>query len=519
MKSKRTIGSIAVWTLTIGLLFFAGMARASNPETTFYPRLPSSDAGAPPAVSESADKAQTDAEEFRQMFRRGYEFYSKSRYEEAAEALYGFLSQRTPDDQDYEWAEFFFGISLKRLGYSHAAVDTLVNLVARKPNPQIVGYVLEMLEQVSRSSPYDRDLLIHRALCDQSYGFVEGTASDFVHYYQGEYDWDHGLFEWGDEHFAKIRPDTFYYHKYQFKRALRAIYEDRVEEAVSILKQVIARLEDGDTLKDDARKTLARLYYESGKFAEADFLYQQIEMNIVEQAQNLLERAWAHYRLGNPERAMGLLYSFEAPSYANSFTPEFYILKSFIYKDVCHYKTALQVLEQFKARYGQSLEYIYQRRPMPDNQAMLLVLLNKPRIKRVWKFLNLLEREHGLVEKTSDENLRVYLDRLYTLKRDATERRFRVLVTEAYETLANAMLKFEEEAHLMEYEIGIDMYQRVHTYHADEEEAPEKVDPADRDDVAVYAFQGEFWNDELDTYEVVLPDKCQNAEEWDIFFK
>ena len=90
---------------------------------------------------------------------------------------------------------------------------------------------------------------------------------------------------------------------------------------VSVEEYVIQKLENGDPLKDDARKTLARLYYEKGKFVEADLLYQHIEMNIVEQAQNLLERAWVHYRLGNPERAMGLLYSFEAPSYVNSFTP------------------------------------------------------------------------------------------------------------------------------------------------------------------------------------------------------
>ena len=36
---------------------------------------------------------------------------------------------------------------------------------------------------------------------------------------------------------------------------------------------------------------------------------------------------------------------------------------------------------------------------------------------------------------------------------------------------------------------------------------------------AVYSFQGEFWNDELDDYKVVLPNKCENVEEWDIFFK
>jgi hypothetical protein len=43
------------------------------------------------------------------------------------------------------------------------------------------------------------------------------------------------------------------------------------------------------------------------------------------------------------------------------------------------------------------------------------------------------------------------------------------VVNDAYEKMANAMLQFEEEAHLMEYEIGIDMYQRVHSYHYEEE--------------------------------------------------
>ncbi len=507
----------SVLVLTFALL--TGLAWASKPASTLYPRLPEPGEAGSDSANEEAQKAAAEEDEFRQLFQRGYEFYSKARYEEAGEELYGFLSARSPDDQDYEWAEFFFGISMYKMGYTHAAVDSLTNLVTRKPNPQIVSFVLELLEQISRSGPHDRDLLIHRALCDQSYGFVEGPVADFVHYYQGEYDWEHGLFSWGDKHFAKIRPDTFYHNKFLFKRALRAIYDDRMDEAVAILKQVILKLEDGDPLKDDARKTLARLYYESGKFDKADFLYRQIEMNIVEQAQNLLERAWAHYRMGNPERAMGLLYSFEAPSYVNSFTPEFYILKSFIYKDVCHYKTAMQVLEQFKVRYGESLENIYQRQPLHGNKAMLLVLLNKPRVKRVWQFLNLLEREHQLVEKAADENMRAYLDRLYVLKRKEIEHRFKVLINDAYEKMANDMLQFEEEAHLMEYEIGIDMYQRVHDFHVEEDEAPEKERAKDRDGIAVYAFQGEFWNDELDDYEVILPSKCKNAEEWDIFFK
>lgn len=519
MKNKHPI----IYRIMLGFLLCtcSGMLStgwAAGSSDVFYPDL---SRNAPKQNTDGPTAAQTlitVEAEYRQLFHRGYERYTQKKYQQAAEMFFRFLSARTPDETGYEWAEFFFGISLHKMGYSHAAVDTLSNLVTRKPNPQIVSYILELLEQISRSTPHDRDMLVNRTLCDQSYDFIEGPVADFIHYYQGEYDWEHGLFSWGDEHFSKIRPDTFYYHKYLFKRALRAIYADRIEEAMAGLKEIITKLSDGDPLKDDARKTLARLYYENAKFSQADFLYQQIEMNIVEQAQNLLERAWTHYRMGNAERAMGLLYSFEAPSFVHSFTPEFYILKSFIYKDVCHYKSAMQVLEKFADRYGESLDNIYQRRPPQDNQAMLLVILNKPKIKRQWHFLNLLESEQASCADNPDAGLQSYLVWLYTLKRNEVEHKFSLLITDEYEKMANAMLQFEEEAHLMEYEIGIDMYQRVQDYHFSEDQTDRPETDVQKRKV-IYAFQGEFWNDELDDYEVALPNKCQNAEEWDIFFK
>lgn len=511
---NRIVLIFVVALFTVGI----GNVMASTPSGTLYPRP---DGFLPPSKTDTELQESFKAaeeERYEKLFREAYGKFEHGKYEAACQLFYTYLSERTPDAMDYEWSEFFFGVGLKKLGYSQAAVDALTNLLTRKPNTKIAAYILEMLEEVSRSGPFDRDLLVNRGICDQSYGFVEGDLADFVHYYQGEYDWEHGLFQWGDQHFSKIRTGTYFHNKYLFKRALRAYYDKRIDTAIKLLKQILLRLEDGDPLKDDARKTLARLYYEVGKFSEADFMYQQIEMNIVDQAQSLMERAWVHYRLGNAERAMGLLYSFEAPSYANSFTPEFYILKSFIYKDVCHYKKAMQVLEHFKGRYGQALSNIYLRRPPQDNQAMLLVILNKPKVKRIWRFLELLEREHATAKASVAAGLSAYLDQLYDLKRQETEEKLRILITEEYEKMANAMLRFEEEAHLMEYEIGIDMYQRVHTYHYSKADDKPKEDKS-FDGKSVYAFQGEFWNDELDDYEVTLPNKCQNAEEWDIFFK
>ncbi|MBT8331514.1 MAG: hypothetical protein KJP06_04205, partial [Deltaproteobacteria bacterium] len=244
----------------------------------------------------------------RKDFDKGYQLYQRKKYQKACRYLFRYISQQTPDDTDYEWAEFFFGISLKKLGFSHAAIDILTNLVTRKPNQKIVFYSLELFEQALRTLPVERETLINRVLCDQEYGFLEGTVSDFVNYHQGLFDWEHGFFQWGNQHFSQIAPESHYYYRYLYKKALLALYQDQIDEAIDLLKQILRSDSPLRELKDDARKTLARLLYEQQQFEEADFMYAQIKKNILQQAENLLERAWAEYRQGHPEKAMGLLY-------------------------------------------------------------------------------------------------------------------------------------------------------------------------------------------------------------------
>ena len=450
-------------------------------------------------------------------FQKGYSAYSRKDFSKACRYLFRYLSQQTPDDIDYEWAEFFFGISLKKLGFSHAALDTLVNLVTRKPNQKIVNYCLELFEQTLDSLPLEREILINRVLCDQEYGFLEGTVADFVHYHQGVYDWEHGFFDWGNEHFSQIEAETHYYYKYLYKKALLALHRDQIDEAVSVLKQILRSDKPSGLLKDDARKTLARLLYEKDQFEEADFMYHQIKKSILAQAENLLERAWAQYRMGNLEKAMGLLYSFEAPSFRDAFKPEYFILKAFIYKDACHYRRAMAVMNDFKSRYGDSLEIIYRRKKPADDHALMFFLLNKKHIGRTWNFLNLLEREKSASVQFKDKDLRAYLEKLYDLQLDQSRNKLRTQIEEEYEKVADELLQYEENAHLMEYEIGLDMYKRVYQFHyqRDEKETPDESTSGS----VVYKFQGEFWNDELADYQVKLPNKCRDMEEWDIFFK
>jgi hypothetical protein len=454
----------------------------------------------------------------RDQFLKGYELFEKKKYSAACPYFYEFTSRLTPDDADYEWASFFLGVCLLRMGYSHAAVDIIGHLLPRKPNPKIVSYCLEIFENLLREKPCDKRFIVETALSDQDYGFVEGEMSDFVNYYQGLYDWERGLFEWGNQHFKQIRPWTHYFFKYLYQQALYNVYQERIDDAIKILDQIVAHPRATREMQNEARKTLARLLYENGAYEDADFMYTQIQQSSLEQSENLLERAWAHYRMGHPEKAMGLLFSFEAPKFKDAFRPEYFILKSFIYKDVCHYRRALSVVNEFKSRYGEALKQVYERSKAEENYTLMLVMLSKPQINVTYRFLNLLESEVVALEEIDNAGMRKYLQGIYDLQMKESRIDLRNQIDDTYEVIANNLLQYEEDTHLMEYEIGLDMYQRVSQIHFEEEQDPtvEKRKPRK---VAVYNFQGEYWNDELATYQVELENKCQNMEEWDIFFK
>ena len=450
-------------------------------------------------------------------FDRGYAAYEKKQFAQAGLFFFRYLNSHTHDDVDYDWAQFFFGICLKRTGFSHASVDMLADLVTRKPNPKIVSYSLELLEEVTRTLPFDHEKIIFQALSDQSYGFVDHKLSNFINYHQGVFDWQHGFIEWGNIHFNTIQPGTYYFYRYRYHQARYHVYKGEIQTAIKILASLLSQPMDDNTLRDEVRQTLARLYYEIGKFAAADQLYREIETPIIDQAHHLLERAWVHYRMGRPETAMGYLYAFRAPAFQDFFTPEYYILKSFIYKSVCHYEKALQVIQEFDHHYGTALTAIHSRAEIKNNPALLRVIVNQEHIKAAWEFLTLLEKEHQQVAAVTDPVMRAFLDRVYLLQIRKTKSDFRKSVQRAYEEMADDLLKYEEESHLVAYEIGLDMVQRVQQYHYREKDSNKM--PPKRDRAIVYPFQGEFWSHELDDYQVTLVDKCQCAEEWDVFFK
>jgi tetratricopeptide (TPR) repeat protein len=452
------------------------------------------------------------------IFQEGYELFSDKDYLEAAEVLYRFIERTDSDTENNDWAQFFVGISLEQLGYSQASVDTLSHLLKVKPNPKIVAYILEMFAAISRTDAFDRDLVLSEVLSNQDFAFVDDDIANFSHFYQGVNDWKNGLMTWGQEHFDKIDGNSYFYYKYLYHKGQYSLSQGDLQQAINDFSLILNMTNPDSKLLDLTRWTLARLLYEKGDYKTALRIYKKIKTPLVDNASFLLEQAWNTYRLGDAENAMGFLYAFEAPSFERFFTPEFYILKSFIYKDVCYYESAFSVVDQFQSRYGASLNAIYERKGAADPESfeILQVILMKESINRIWRFIQLLEKEQQKIHLIGSDPLTEYVNNIYQLQLQQSSKKLKNRVNDEFEKVANSLLKYQEEANLMQYEIGIDKYQRVANNHYQQQS--EKV-VGKKTGIVVFPFQGEFWNDEVGNYKVSLPSKCEESENWELFFK
>jgi len=460
-------------------------------------------------------------EEKKRLFKLGYEAFNAKRYQQSAIGYYTYMQNATPGDENFEWAHFFYGVSLEKLGYSHAAVDTFANIVTRKPNTKIVIYILSYFDTISRKQPFDHELLIAQALNSTNYGFIEDDLAALVHYHQGIYDTRFGLSDWASGHFKLIPENSVYYGHYLYHKAVEATREGEIASALQVLEQLLQLTELDPKLKDLAHWTSARLLFEREEFEKAISHYKAIKTPVVEQASFLLERAWNHYRLNNPQRAMGLLYAFQAPDFKQFFTPEMFILKALIYKSLCHYESTLTTVDAFYSRYQQALDAVYDRKRAadPEAQALLLLILNDEVIKRQWNFIKLLEEEASRLKRIDDPALKANLQAIYDLKLTQTAKHLRINVDKEFERLANLLLEYEENINLVRYEAGVDRYQNANDLRYQDEPKTQRPDESSDRSKVIYPFQGEFWNDEFDDYKVHLADECNNDAKWEVFFQ
>jgi hypothetical protein len=394
-------------------------------------------------------------------------YAAKSR--EAAPKFYAYIhgSPRTADN--YEWAQYFLADDLARLGFTHAAMVYYADVAKTRSRAEILPEALASMEKLTSRVPYDTELVEREVLYGTDFGFLPPAAADYVNFHKGLIALRDGNLRWATSHFAKLHADTSYTSRARLVHAVEKMTrENDVDAALTDFEALAADKVAPRDVRNEARVSAARLFFERGEYDKTHQLYDSVELPDLDPGRGeiYLEKAWTYYRRGEASLAMGLLLALDAPSFRELFLPEKYILASLIYKDRCHYLPAKRAARGFTRRYKQALTLIHERGNLKDDPRLVRAALEQDvAVRRAGEFVELLGRERDMVDQFTSRfeqsgltrRLRAIYDRALA---EATRQR-EAMLKRALTSAADRLLRDEEQVRLLDYEIGLDLYKRV----------------------------------------------------------
>lgn len=523
------------------VLWLAAQTPAPAPAAPTTPAAAAPDAAATPTPA--ADPAETNpnaapaAKETvvitvsEDVFDDGVRAYDAGDFETSAEKMWHYIKGSEQTADHYEWAELYLARSFLNTNFTHAGVEYLYNVAKERKRPELLPEALKLLEEIRESRPYDDELVDLDLLSGTDFGALPPDAKSFVEYQQGRVDLVDAHPTWAQRHFERLRrsgDDDDRVQRYALRArvatALADLRETHAKDskakrekrdgAMKQLEEVVA-VEGGEAnVKNDARRVLAELYFEEKRFDDALKAYNDIKVGFLseEEADLFLEKAWARYYKGDSRGTLGILLSLDAPSYRKYFKPERFVLKALAYKQLCHYASAKAAAREFLRRYGSSLAEIRRSRDPLTDPVLRTAAVQRKKPKRIFAFLDTLQRERERVERFSDEfGLATHLGRLYDLKIAEVNRELDRVVKEEANAVAAELLDYEEQARLVDYEVSLEVFRRLKKGGGKAVADNETTIPLGSREV-YYRFDGEYWNDELHDYRFRIDNRCFGSE-------
>ena len=319
-------------------------------------------------------------------------------------------------------------------------------------------------------------------------------------------------------------------------RYLEGLLQQRTnpEKALQTFRGVLASDGAPAGLKELAWLALGRTLYGLHRYQEASAAYARLPRFSRHWDEALFEGAYADLRNGDPGRALGKLYSLHSPHLRDEFAPESFNLAALIYHQRCLYPEVREALVQF------SREYV------PMRQQIRKLLAADLPVEAYWQMLAASDARlpaavlHHLQKNERVGSLSAWLQRL-----DAEARRVRgdrelsqsPLGAELLERIAAQKTltgqvagkfvrgRLADMASLIEVLEGDKEIAAFEAAKGEKEMLEENFDP--RGQLAqqrlrrpampasgheYWAFDGEYWPDEIGYYEVTLKDACPQGQ-------
>lgn len=476
-------------------------------------------AGAPAAAAPQGGQAapqQAAAEQpppkvDAKIFDEALKDYFDNKQEQAARKLYAFIEATPPTDENYAWAQYFLARCLIDLNLRHGGAVYLAKVAHERSNPQVLPKTLEALKVLTQV-PHDEVLIDEQIFGSLDLGFLPDSVSDYANYQQGLVDLRVGNERWARTHFVKLDEEGI-----ESSRAKFALVVTRLKNAKQVDDQMIddfLELSKDQKLtmeaRNEARLAVARLRYEKKDFEGALKAYDMVQLPSLDpgRASLYLEEAWTRYNLGQLRATIGLLTTLDAPSFRDEFLPDKYILRALVYRDLCQYLPAKRAAKELTRRFSDSLEAIRDRDDLTQDFRLRRAANSHGSTKRAARYLDSLNLEGEQLGRHAGgfgDRLYKHLQKVYDLAHAEAERLYQQRLRDAVRDEADKLLRADEQVRLMEYEVGLKLYERVKR--GAKLVMPEKETPLTSAQIA-FKFTGEYWNDELRSYRVSIPSRC-----------
>jgi tetratricopeptide (TPR) repeat protein len=486
-------------------------------------------------------------------------------YETSALTSYEIMTDPKYADLALE-ARYLLAKTLYRMGLYHSSLGEFSKVLEKGPDTKLFRPSLEWLFFISHKTTNETVILDEIAKYSNTefperfrnefryllarYYFVRGRALDQV----DQKTEANQSFEQVMKLTASLPRISPFYPRAKYLEALSLFRDSKMDQALDALREVVKLTRPGlyaanqqkelADLRDLAFMQLARTHYGARQNRNAIYYYNKIERGRPQWLDALFEAAWGHYRIGQYEQALGNLITLSSPYFRTEYFPEALILKAVIYYENCRYREALSILRDFEHTYlpvQQELDLLVKKDM--DSSEYYTVLAEVQRknasgaamtstdiiLERVLKLAltdrdlfntnsSILELEDEIENLTGRGDTFKYSELTKNLLTSLKSQREDLIKKAGIMAKGKLTFELEELTRLLGNGERIKFETTTQEKEFLEEQLQEggrtaivkkyKYSVATADDELYWPFEGEYWRDELGTYQYTLTKGC-----------
>lgn len=512
--------------------------------------------GAAPATAPKKKKkivfeAETPKDDTRakERLKDAIELYRKGLFETAALSLAEIAESSS---NEYETvkddAEFYLAVCLYQLGLHQSALNYFDRVVPRGSAHPHYAQTLKWLALLAHRLKVDTGLL--KKIATFPTDKFPAELRDELLYLIGRHYFNIGDGVRAASYLAEVTPRSRYYAKAKYFVGLVAVKDDNAKAAVKAFRTVI-EIEDGqgyegaEKVKEMGALALARAYYSVERFPLAEQRYAAIGRTSPLWLDSLFESSWAYFRQRKYERAMGNLFTLNTPFFEKEYYPESAIVQAVILFRNCKYARVRKTLTAFQQVYAPLEKKLSEFIDKPGSNSsafwtlyeelragkpvfgtglveqVLSITLADNVLANYREYLDLLDRELESI-KTSQQAFREHplAKNLYqevsvqrSLSVNEAGKHAKTRFTRARDQIRDLL----RQADTILFEVENGEKNRLEEELLREQEVATDVAIAGkirkRTDVPAgmlyWPFEGEFWRDELGSYEYQIRSDCR----------